>query len=521
MNLTPSQWAALLPLLVPALGACLIPLMSLDKDQATAKWIRAAMYGTALLAVGASFWFITELWKTGAQPSFFQMRMDRLAQFTGIFVLVAAAMTILQSWDHFHQEGWVKGETLSLLLFAVVGMILFATTTNFILLFLALELFSLPLYALVGTVRARPESAEGGMKYFLTGAVAASCFLMGGVLIYGLSGTLDLTAAAIILKAQGLAMDPLVLVGAALLLLGFLFKVSAVPFHQWTPDAYEASPHPIAGFMSVATKGVAFIALLRIFGSSLAPLAEVGVRMQSVAAILAVATLVIGNLTALVQTNVKRMLAYSSISHAGYLLLGFVAGTPAAYNGVLFYLVIYLAMNMGAFGLLTAYGLVGDQTTFDDLRGLGWKRPAMGVSAAIFMLSLAGIPPPGRLLRQVHDLPRADWGGSCEPGDPGRAGQPGECLLLPALPGGPVPPGPRGRGRAPGLRSAGGLRPSGRCHRARLRCHRAGRRLPPDLPGGWLHSAGLDRGSWPAPLRLKPGLNLQREVAVYTSLCEG
>ena len=395
MNLTPSQWAALLPLLVPALGACLIPLMSLDKDQATAKWIRAAMYGTALLAVGASFWFITELWKTGAQPSFFQMRMDRLAQFTGIFVLVAAAMTILQSWDHFHQEGWVKGETLSLLLFAVVGMILFATTTNFILLFLALELFSLPLYALVGTVRARPESAEGGMKYFLTGAVAASCFLMGGVLIYGLSGTLDLTAAAIILKAQGLAMDPLVLVGAALLLLGFLFKVSAVPFHQWTPDAYEASPHPIAGFMSVATKGVAFIALLRIFGSSLAPLAEVGVRMQSVAAILAVATLVIGNLTALVQTNVKRMLAYSSISHAGYLLLGFVAGTPAAYNGVLFYLVIYLAMNMGAFGLLTAYGLVGDQTTFDDLRGLGWKRPAMGISAAIFMLSLAGIPPLG------------------------------------------------------------------------------------------------------------------------------
>ncbi len=145
MSLTPSQWAALLPLLVPALGACLIPLMSLDRDQATAKWIRAAMYGTALLAVGASFWFITELWKTGAQPSFFQMRMDRLAQFTGIFVLVAAAMTILQSWDHFHQEGWVKGESLSLLLFSVVGMILFATTSNFVLLFLALELFSLPL----------------------------------------------------------------------------------------------------------------------------------------------------------------------------------------------------------------------------------------------------------------------------------------------------------------------------------------------------------------------------------------
>ncbi|WP_243303019.1 NADH-quinone oxidoreductase subunit N [Geothrix oryzisoli] len=395
MSLTPSQWAALLPLLLPSFGACLIVLMSLDKDQATAKWIRGAMYGTALLAVAGSFWYLTELWKTGAQPSFFQLRMDRLAQFTGVFLMVATALTILQSWDHFHQEGWVKGETLALLLFAVVGMQLFASTTHFVTLFLGLELFSLPLYALVGTVRARPESAEGGMKYFLTGAVASSCFLMGGVLIYGMSGTFDLAAAATSLKGHGLVLDPLVLVGAALMLLGFLFKVSAVPFHQWTPDAYEASPHPIAGFMSVATKGVAFIALLRVFAGSFAPLGAVGVKMQSVVAVLAIATLVLGNLTALVQSNVKRMLAYSSISHAGYLLLGFVAGTPAAYTGVLFYLVIYLAMNMGAFGLLTAFGLVGDQTTFEDLRGLGWKRPAMGFSAAVFMLSLAGIPPLG------------------------------------------------------------------------------------------------------------------------------
>jgi NADH-quinone oxidoreductase subunit N len=395
MSLTPSQWAALLPLILPAMGACLIPLMALDEDQVTAKWIRAVMYGTALLAVGASFWYLTNLWSTGAQPSFFQLHLDRLAQFTGIFVLVAAALTILQSWDHFHQEGWVKGETMSLLLFSVTGMMLFASTTNFVALFLGLELFSIPLYALVGTVRARSASAEGGMKYFITGAVASSCFLMGGVLIYGLSGTLDLAAAACMLEARGLALDPMVLTGAALLLLGFLFKVSAVPFHQWTPDAYEASPHPIAGFMSVATKGVAFIALLRIFPGSLAPLSAVGVRMQSVIAVLAVVTLVVGNLTALVQTNVKRMLAYSSISHAGYLMLAFVAGTPAAFNGMLYYLVIYLAMNMGAFGLLTAFGLVGEKTTFEDLRGLGWKRPAMGVAAAIFMLSLAGIPPMG------------------------------------------------------------------------------------------------------------------------------
>ncbi len=392
---SPSQWAALLPLIFPALGACLIPLMSLDRDQASTKWIRAAMFATALLAVGASFWYLTDLWTTAAQPSFYQLRMDRLAQFAGIFTVVAAALTLLQSWDHFHQEGWVKGESLSLLLFSVVGMMLFASTSHFVMLFLGLELFSLPLYALVGTVRFRPEAAEGGMKYFLTGAVASACFLMGGVLLYGLSGTLDLAAAALTLKAQGLALDPLVLVGAALLLLGFLFKVSAVPFHQWTPDAYEASPHPIAGFMSVATKGVALFALIRIFPATLTPLGGVTVKMQAAVAVVAVATLVLGNLTALVQTNVKRMLAYSSISHAGYLLLGLVAGTPAAYEGMLFYLIIYLAMNMGAFGLLTVFGKVGDETSFEDLRGLGWKRPAMGFCAVILMLSLAGIPPMG------------------------------------------------------------------------------------------------------------------------------
>ncbi len=395
MTITPTQWAAILPLLFPALGACLIPLMSLDRDQATAKWIRGAMYLTALLAVAAGFWYLTDLWKTGAQPSFHQLHMDRLAQFSGIFILVAAAMTILQGWDHFHQEGWVKGETLSLLLFSVTGMMLFTATSNFVTLFLGLELFSLPLYALVATVRPRPETAEGGMKYFLTGAVASSCFLMGGVLLYGFSGTFDLKAAATVLQAQGLGADPLVLAGAALLLFGFLFKVSAAPFHQWTPDAYEASPHPVAGFMSVATKGVAFIALLRIFPGSLSGVRGLEAHVQSALAILAVLTLVVGNLTALVQTNVKRMLAYSSISHAGYLLLAFVAGTPAAFSGLLFYLVIYLAMNMGAFGLLTAFGLQGSHTTFEDLRGLGWKRPAMGFCAAVFMLSLAGIPPLG------------------------------------------------------------------------------------------------------------------------------
>jgi NADH-quinone oxidoreductase subunit N len=283
----------------------------------------------------------------------------------------------------------VKGETLSLLLFSVVGMVLFASSTNLILLFLGLELLSLPLYALTATVRMRAKALEGGMKYFITGAVAASCFLMGSVLLYGVTGSLDIAAIGQVLGAR--TPDPIALVGGALLLGGFLFKISAVPFHQWTPDVYEAAPHPISGFMSVATKGVAVLALMRVLGAGLP--APGSFRIQGALAAVAILTLLLGNLAALAQNNIKRMLAYSSISHAGYILLGFVAGTRDAYSGILFYLVAYLVMNMGAFGLLTCLGLVGDKTTFQDVRGQGWKRPDLAIAATLCLLSLAGIPP--------------------------------------------------------------------------------------------------------------------------------
>jgi NADH-quinone oxidoreductase subunit N len=392
---TAAQWSALLPAMYPALAACVILLMSLDKDQATQKWIRGAMYGTGFLALAGSFFSLAEVWHSGVVTGAYQqMQMDRLGQFGQMFVVVAGALTLLQSWDHFHQEGWVKGETVALLLLSLSGMMVFVSTTHLLVLFLALELFSLPLYALVATVRLRPEASEGGMKYFITGAVAASFFLMGAVLLYGLTGELDLVLIARRIGEHHLGSDPLLLAGGALLILGLLFKLSAAPFHQWTPDAYEAAPAPIAGFMSVATKGVALMALLRAFPGALSG-AGLGPKAQSAVAALAVLTLIFGNLSALVQVRVKRMLAYSSIAHAGYLMLGLVAGTPAAHAGMLFYLVVYLAMNLGAFGLLTAWGVVGDKDGFEDLRGLGWRSPLLGLFACLFMLSLAGIPPLG------------------------------------------------------------------------------------------------------------------------------
>jgi NADH-quinone oxidoreductase subunit N len=387
------DFAALLPFLIPAAAACLLPIAALDKDQSTQKWIRGAMFFTAMLALIGAFFYVTQMWSRGVEPSYGQIQMDRLAQFAAIFVLITAAMAVLQLWDHLHQEGWVKGETLAMLLASVAGMLLFASTTNLMVLFIGLELLSIPLYTLTATVRTRPQAAEGGMKYFLTGAVASSCFLMGAVLLYGVTGTLDASAMGARIQTQG-GLDPLALTGAALLLLGFLFKVSAAPFHQWTPDAYEGAPHPIAAFMSVATKGVALIALLRIFPGLLsAGNSPLGDKVRLAIALAAALTMIMGNLTALGQRNIKRLLAYSSISHAGYLLLAFVAGTPQAYTGVLFYLVAYMAMNMGAFGILTVYGLVGDYANFERIRGLGWQRPGMGIAVTLCVLSLAGIPP--------------------------------------------------------------------------------------------------------------------------------
>ena len=392
MSLSGSEIGALMPVVIPAAAACLIPLASLDKDQDTATWIRGCMFIIALFSISGSFLYITRLWGTRIQASYGPLRMDSLAQFAAIFVLITAAMAVLQLWDHLHQEGWVKGETLSLLMFSVTGMIIFASTTNLMLLFLGLELLSLPLYALVATVRQRPAALEGGVKYFITGAVASSCFLMGAVLLYGATGSLEIGTIGRQLAAHP---DPIAFAGAALLTAGFLFKVSGVPFHQWTPDAYEASPHPIAAFMSVATKGVALIALIRIFPAGLSTDPAMAIKLQSALALVAALTLIVGNLTALAQTNVKRMLAYSSIGHAGYLLLGLVAGTTEAYAGMLFYLFAYIAMNMGAFGLLTSLGLVGDRCNFENLKGLGWKRPGLGIAATFCMFSLAGIPPTG------------------------------------------------------------------------------------------------------------------------------
>lgn len=392
-GLSATETAAFVPPCAMGVAACALSIAALDKDRDTMKLIRVAFFGLTLAALVCDFFFVTNLWANRMQPSYGYLHFDFLAQFATIFVLITASLAVLQLWDHLSQEGWVKGETLSLLLFSVSGMILFVSTTNMILLFLAFELLSVPLYAITAAVRLRQQAIEGGMKYFVTGAVASSCLLMGIVLIYGLTGSFELQAITAAIGKN--ILDPLMLTAIALVSVGLFFKVSAVPFHQWTPDAYEAAPHPIAGFMSVATKGVVLIVLLRIFPADLMHNPEIAERFKTAVGLVAVLSMVLGNLTALAQDNAKRMLAYSSISHAGYMLLAFVAGTPQAYAGLLLYLLVYMAMNMGAFGLFTSFGLVGEKTRYINLRGLGWRRPDLGISMALCMFSLSGLPPMG------------------------------------------------------------------------------------------------------------------------------
>lgn len=314
--------------------------------------------------------------------------LDPYAQVLGLVAIIAGGFTVLTSFHYVRDRGIGRSEYYALLLFSVSGMVMMAAANNLIVVFVALELLSIPLYVLAGFARPNLESEEAAIKYFLLGAFASGFLLFGVALMYGALGTTDLAKIAALIPQAGAS--PLLLLGAAFVLIGLGFKVAAVPFHMWTPDVYEGAPTPITGFMSVGAKAAGFAALLRVFNYSLG-----GIQSEwvTIVAILAALTMIVGNIVAVSQNNLKRMLAYSSISHAGYLLLGLVAGTAAARTGMVFYLVVYLFMNMGAFGLLTVFGLVGERTHYDDLRGLGWKRPGMAIAIAVCMFSLAGIPP--------------------------------------------------------------------------------------------------------------------------------
>lgn len=326
------------------------------------------------------------------------MRVDAFAVYFWYLFLVGAALSILISMKYMEIENESSGEFYSLILLSVVGMMSMAAGYDLVLLFIGLELMAISTYILVGFLRHDKRSNEASLKYLLLGAFSSGIFAYGLSLIYGLTGATNLNIVAEKLGEHMRANpnDPVAIFALLTVATGLLFKIAAVPFHQWAPDAYEGAPTSITGFMSVAAKAAAWAMLLRIFLWGLPALRPIYVPLLTVVAVL---TLVAGNLAAITQNNVKRLLAYSSISHVGYMLLGLVAGTAVASSatgikGILIYLLVYTFMNLGAFAVVTSLrrrDIIGDE--IDDINGLFFKAPVEALLMMVFLLSLAGLPP--------------------------------------------------------------------------------------------------------------------------------
>jgi NADH-quinone oxidoreductase subunit N len=370
--------------LLTALVVMLLDLFIKEGEKGLLAWV--GLVGLALSGAETVL-----LW--GAQEAAFgdTLLLDNFALFFTQVFLVVAALTILSSIQYLRQTNIHQGEFYALILFATVGMILMAAANDLMVFFLGLETMSMAVYVLTGLWRASSQASEAAMKYFLMGAFATGFLLYGIALIYGATGSTNLNQISAYLVEAPTDWPPYLVSGALLLLVGFAFKVGAVPFHFWVPDVYEGAPTPVTGFMSVAVKAAAFAGWARIVLHKLSPLDS---DWATPLWVLAIATMTLGNLLAISQSSVKRMLAYSSIAHAGYLLIAFVVGEEWGGLPLLFYILAYTFMTFGAFAVLTS--LTDDERpreTYGDFAGLGFRRPFLGMAMSLFMLSLAGFPP--------------------------------------------------------------------------------------------------------------------------------
>ena len=387
MNLPPVEWAPLLPVLavtITAVGVLIVDLFIEGPDRDSLAWL--TMLGLALTAVVSAV-----LWGHPAKTLGGTFVADNYAVFFDILFCVAGILSTSMAVDYLTTTGVRGGEYYSLLLFATAGMMTMAAATDLIVIFLGLEVMSIAVYVLAGIWRQEPRSNEAALKYFLLGAFATGFLLFGIALVYGVTASTRLDAIAAHLSRGGGEGREMLLLGVGLLLVGFGFKVAAVPFHVWTPDVYEGAPTSVTALMAVGVKAAAFAAFARVF---LASLATVSADLTSALWWLAALTMTVGNLLAIVQSNIKRMLAYSSIAHAGYLLVAMVAGGKQGGSALLFYLLAYAATNLGAFGVVVALARRGEPNEeIDRYAGLGLRRPLLAMAMAAFMLSLAGVPP--------------------------------------------------------------------------------------------------------------------------------
>ena len=325
------------------------------------------------------------------EASFGVVVADNFGLFVTFVIAAIGLLTMMYSPAVVERDGLPEGEYYALTLFAAAGMMLMAIATDLVVLFLALEVFSLAVYVLTGIRRDSAAGTEGAFKYFLLGSFSSAFFVYGIAFIYGLTGSTRLDRISAALASGPAAESVFALVALGLLIVSLGFKVSAVPFHMWTPDAYQGAPAIVAGFMSTAVKAAAFAAFVRVVAAAFAPLSADWIPVLWV---VSAATMILGTVVAVVQTNLKRMLAYSSIAHAGYLLVGLVAANPVGKAALLFYLLVYGLVNLGAFAAIALLGATDEpHDEIGDYAGLWNRQPALAAALAVFLLSLGGLPP--------------------------------------------------------------------------------------------------------------------------------
>ncbi len=356
-----------------------------------------AVAGLAVLGLGAALLTCTMLWDNPTSGFDGAVILDNYSLFLSIVFILAGILTVLLSFHYLPDRNIERFEYYPLLLFCISGMTLMSSVNDFVMLFIALELLSIPLYVLAGFARPDEKSEESALKYFLLGAFASAFLIYGIALVYGGTGT---TAFPEIVEGAMGGDLSLTLAGVGLILAGLAFKVAAVPFHMWTPDVYEGAPTPVTAFMSIGAKTAGFAALGRIF---LLTLQSLGDDWVPVVAALAALTIVLGNLVAIVQSNIKRMLSYSSIAHTGYMMMAVAANNNRGLSALLFYVFVYAITNLGAFAVLTTMAdREGEDLSFTPYEGLAKRRPWVAAAMALFMLSLTGIPPTGGFVGKYY-----------------------------------------------------------------------------------------------------------------------
>ena len=380
------NWQLLMPELIIILTFILVAIFDLFNSiqKTVAAWL-------TIVGCAIALYVSIDMLQVGMEGTEFSnmIQVDKYSLFFNVIFLVSTILVVLISMNYLGRQDRRQGEYYLLILLATLGMMLMASGNELIVVFLGLELMSLSLYVLAGYFQRSMASSEAGMKYLLLGAFASGFFLYGIALIYGGAGTTSIPkiASAITVNAR----SPLLLSGMFLLVVGFGFKVALVPFHQWAPDVYEGAPTSIAAFISAGPKAAGFAAFLRIF---LEALQNIQSEWIVVVTILAALTMTVGNLVAIAQRNIKRMLAYSSIAHAGYVLVGLAAANKDGISSAMFYLLVYCIMNIGAFGaVILARTEDGESLMISDYAGLGFKKPLLALFMTLMLLSLAGFPP--------------------------------------------------------------------------------------------------------------------------------